>query len=72
MSEAIKNILINPNLSIKRCWDMVNRVETVRQGAVAEAWLAANKVISTEEFNELMMALTWQIRDAFRRESGRA
>ncbi len=71
MSEAIKNIPINPNLSIKRCWDMVNRVETVRQGAVAEAWLAANKVISTEEFNELMMALTWQIRDAFRRESGR-
>ncbi len=69
MGSAIKNIPINPNLSVQRCWDMVNRVETVRQGAVAEAWLQANRVISNEEYNELMMALTFLIREAYHREA---
>ncbi len=71
MSNTIRNIPINPRLSLQRCWDMVNRVETVRQGAVAEAWLTANEVITNEEYDELMRALTYLIREAYRIESGR-
>ena len=69
MSTGIRKIPVNPSLSLTRCWEMVNRVETVRQGAIAEEWLEANRVISAEEHGELMIALTWQIRDAFRREA---
>ena len=69
MSEAIKNIPVNPNLSIRGCWEMINRVQTVQQGAVAEMWLTANRIITREEFRELQVALTWRIRDAFRREA---
>lgn len=69
---SIKNIPINPNLSAQRCREMIDRVETVRQGAVAETWLMANKVISREELNELAQTLTQKIREAFRREAGQA
>ena len=69
MSTGIRKIPVNPDLSLKRCWEMINRVETVRQGAIAEEWLEANRVISAGEHGELMIALTWRIRDAFRREA---
>ena len=72
MNTRIKGIPVNPNLSLQRCWDMVNRVESVREGAIAEAWLEANTVISTDEYDELMRALTYQIREAYRREAERA
>ena len=76
MKEAItmkaikKEIPINPNLSAQRCREMIARIQTVRQGAIAEAWLTANKVISKEDYDKLMRALTFRIRDAFRREAG--
>ncbi len=69
MSKSIRKIPVNPALPLKRCWEMINRVETVRQGAIAEEWLEANRVISTEERSELMIALTLRIREAFRREA---
>ena len=69
---TIKDIPINPNLSAQRCREMIDRVKTVRQGAVAESWLMANRVISREEFDELAQALTQKIREAFRREAGQA
>ena len=69
MSRTIREIPINPNLSAQRCREMISRVETVRQGAIAEAWLTANRTISWEESAELMQALTLRIREAFRREA---
>ena len=69
MNSTIRKIPVNPDLPLKRCREMINRVETVRQGAVAEEWLEANRVISAEEHSELMIALTWRIREAFRRET---
>ena len=65
MKTTIKNLPINPNLSLKRCWDMVNRIETVEQSQIAEAWLNANKVIDNEEYNDLMMALSYLRREAY-------
>ena len=72
MSRTIREIPINPNLSAQRCREMIARVETVRQGAIAEAWLTANRTISREESAELMQALTLRIREAFRREATEA
>ena len=69
MSRTIREIPINPNLSAQRCREMIARVETVRQGAIAEAWLEANRTISGAEFDEMMQALTLRIREAFRREA---
>ena len=69
MSKNIRKIPVNPALPLRRCWEMIGRVETVRQGAIAEEWLEANRVISVEERAELMAALTRQIREAFRREA---
>ena len=69
MSKSIRKIPVNPALPLRRCWEMINRVETVRQGAIAEEWLEANRVISTEERSELMIALPLRIREAFRREA---
>ena len=72
MSQTIREIPINPNLSAQRCREMIARVQTVRQGAIAEAWLTANRTISQEESAELMQALTLRIREAFRREAAEA
>ena len=72
MSRTIREIPINPNLSAQRCREMISRVETVRQGAIAEAWLTTNRTISGAEFDEMMEALTLRIREAFRREAEEA
>ena len=69
MNGTIRDIPINPNLSAQRCRELVSRVRTVRQGAIAEAWLCANKVISRDEFSELEKELNRLIREAFRRET---
>ena len=65
----IRNIPVNPDLSAARLRELVGRVETVRQGAVAEEWLMANRVIRPEEYDELARELTRKIREAFRRET---
>lgn len=72
MDTTIRNIPINPTLSAARCREMVSRVRTVRQGATAEAWLEANRILSAKERDELMQALTLRIREAFHREAAEA
>ena len=69
MNDGIRNIPINRNLSPARCREMVGRVRTVRQGAVAEAWLEMNEIISAEERAGLEQELNARIREAFRREA---
>ena len=68
METGIRNIPINRSLSAERCREMVSRVRTVRQGAIAEAWLTENEVISQAEFDELERALNRRIREAVDRE----
>lgn len=60
---------INTKLSLKRCWDMVNRVQNFEQAAIAEQWLMANEVISNEEFDELMNALSFIYRELYSRRA---
>lgn len=68
---AIKNIPINPRLSLKRCWDMVNNIqtndaeETRRRCRVAEEWLTANEVISIDEYDALMMTVAYLHRESY-------
>lgn len=54
---------INTTLSTAKCWKMVNRVSTLEQAKTAEAWLRANEVISNDEYNDLMMALSYIVRE---------
>ena len=68
MGTTIRNIPINRNLPAERCREMVRRVRTVRQGAVAEAWLEANRTLSPEERRQMIDDLTIMIRKAFQRE----
>ena len=68
MSSDIRNIPVNPDLSAQKCREMIGRIRTVRQGAVAEAWITANRVITREEREELMSLLGPAIRQAFQRE----
>lgn len=63
---------INTKLSLKRCWDMVNRIqmgrtpdEIRRRCRVAEEWLTANEVITTDEYDELMMAVSFIHRESY-------
>ncbi len=69
MNPIIRNIPVNPDLPPDRLRELIRRVRTVRQGAVAEEWLMANRVIRPEEYAELTEALTLRIREAFRRET---
>lgn len=68
MQENIRNIPINPTLSAERCREMVSRVQTVRQGAIAETWLFANRIITRTQLIELEKELNQRIREAYQRE----
>lgn len=68
--EVIKPI--NRQLSLKGCWKMVNAIqngdspEEIRgRCAIAQKWLNANDVISNDEYDELMMAVTLQHRESY-------
>lgn len=69
--KTIKNIPINPRLSLKRCWDMVNSIktddpnETRRRCQIAEEWLTANEVISIDEYDALMMTVAYLHRESY-------
>lgn len=63
---------INKKLSLKGCWNMVNRIqlantpEQIRERCrIAEEWLTANEVISNEEYNELMKSVTYLNRESY-------
>ena len=68
MRETIRKIPVNPNLAPERLRELIRRARTVRQCAIAEEWLMANRAIRPEESAELARELTQRIRDAFRRE----
>lgn len=64
---------INENLSLNRCWEMVNRIqngrtpEDIRERCrVAEMWLTANKVISTSDYDDLMDTVAYLCRESYR------
>ena len=62
----IRNIPINPKLSLKGCWTMVNRVGNFEKLNIAYNWLRANEVITNEEYNDLMMTLSYISRELYR------
>ena len=66
----IRNIPINKKLSLKGCWAMVNRVDTIEKANIAESWLRENELLSNEDYDDLMMALTYLYRDIRRNERG--
>lgn len=66
---------INVNLSLSGCWKMVNRIqlgkdptEIMQRCKIAEKWICKNKVITSEQGNELMRAITQLYREAYRME----
>lgn len=62
----IRNIPVNPKLSLKGCWAMVNKVDTLEKLTIAEQWLKANEAITNDEYNDLMMALSYISRELYR------
>ena len=63
---------INKNLSVKGCWRMVNAIQNgktpleIRQRCnIAEKWLQANEVISYDEYNDMMMTISYLHRESF-------
>lgn len=65
---VIRNIPVNPKLSVKGCWKMVNSVDSLVKARIAEQWLKQNEVIENLEYNDLMMALSYLTRELYRAE----
>lgn len=66
---------INEMLSLDGCWNMVNRIqlanspEQIRERCrIASEWLGKNKMISTEDFDSLMMAVSQLHRESYHME----
>lgn len=64
---------INKNLSLKKCWKMVNAIQNGRtpreildRCRTAEAWLEANEVIEISDYDELMETVAYLSREAYR------
>lgn len=57
---------INTKLSASKCWTMVNRVDTLEKAKIANMWIMENEVITNEEYNDLMMALSYITRELYR------
>jgi len=62
---VVRNIPVNPNLSLNGCWKMVNSVNTFKKAKIAEEWLTANKVINNDQYNDMMMALSYLVREMY-------
>jgi len=62
----IKNIPVNQKLSVKGCWRMVNNVDTLEKAHIAEKWLKENEILSNDEYNDLMMALSYLTRELYK------
>ena len=63
---------INTNLSLNGCWKMVNAIQNAATGIeirercdIAEKWLVENTVISLEEYDDLMKAVSYIYRESF-------
>ena len=64
---------VNTQLSLNGCWNMVNRIQLAdtpseirERCGIAEYWLTNNKVISVEEYDELMQAVAYFHRESYR------
>jgi len=63
---------INTKLSLKGCWKMVNAIqngktaEEIRERCrIAEQWLTKNEIISIDEYDSLMMAVSSLHRESY-------
>lgn len=54
---------INTKLPLSKCWQMVNRISSKAQVEIAKEWLMANEVISNDEYDELMRAVSYIYRE---------
>ena len=63
---------INKNLSVKGCWRMVNAIQNGETPAairercnIAEEWLKANQIISNDQYNDMMMTISYLYRESY-------
>ena len=63
---------INTGLSVKGCWRMVNAIQNGRtpqeireRCRIAEEWLKANKVIDNDQYNDMMMEVSYLHRESY-------
>lgn len=63
---------INTKLSVKKCWDMVNATQNGKDPAdirerckVAAEWLEKNEVIDYDQYNDMMMAISYTFRESY-------
>lgn len=54
-------------VSVEKLWGMVNRIDSKEKALIAEDFIKGCE-LSNEDFDELMMAITWQYRELNRRE----
>lgn len=71
-NERGSNMKINTGLSLNGCWKMVNAIQNGRtpqeireRCAIAVDWLNANKVINFDEYDDLMMAVSYLYRESY-------
>lgn len=62
----------NSTLTAAKLWQMVNRIEAARTPAeirercrTAEEWIKANEIITNDEFDDLMMAVSFIHRESY-------
>lgn len=67
----IKNIPVNKKLSLNGCWKMVHKVNSLEKAQIAMNWLRENTVITNEEYNDLMMELSYIVRTLHRESRSR-
>lgn len=64
--------MINTNLSVEGCWKMVNAIqngntpqEIRKRCLIAEEWLKANTIITNDQYNDMMMAVSYLFRESY-------
>lgn len=57
---------VNRNLSLKGCWLIVNTAETLEECKIAYNWIYDNEVITNDEYDDLMITLSYKTREAYR------
>ena len=64
--------MINTRLSVAGCWKMVNAIqngntlEEIRERChIAAEWLNANEVISVDEYDSMMVAVSYIYRESY-------
>ncbi len=64
--------MINTKLSLRGCWEMVNRIQNARtpegireRCEIASNWLYANEVISNSDYDDLMRTVSYLYRMSY-------